>query len=189
MSRSNDRFISVASAILPFAFLAKHDGDEQVRDLFDKTWKDNVGGSRAVALYLQEIVPLVSRYLDSPRWGIKHASALTMAELVTSFGSEISVKDAELMWRVLEKALAGKSWAGKEVVLDAFVQFTRKSRGFWEARGEIRDTMKVSGSISNFRENFSSSFSVLPRSQAYGASPRSTFVPLDYHELFGKGFE
>lgn len=102
-----------------------------------------MGGSRAVALYLPEIVRLVSGYLDSPRWVIKHASALAVGEIVTSFEGEISNKDGEVVWRVLEKALAGKSWEGKEEVLKAFVRFTRNSRQFWGPRTEIGDQMKV----------------------------------------------
>jgi proteasome component ECM29 len=140
----------VVAAVLPFVFIAKHDSDEQVQDLFDKTWKDNVGGSHGVALYLQEIVRLVSDYLDSPRWVIKHASALAAAELVASAEGDISVKDGELMWRVLEKALAGKSWEGKEDVLKAFVQFTRNSQQLWRARIEIGDQMKVGWCFQRF---------------------------------------
>lgn len=133
----------MATAVLPFVFIAKHDSEQQVKDLFEKVWNDNVGGSRAVALYLQEICRLVSGYLNSPRWVIKHASALAVAELVTSFEGEIRIQDAQVMWRVLEPALAGKTWEGKEEVLKAFVRFTRQSRQLWGTKSEIGDHMKV----------------------------------------------
>jgi proteasome component ECM29 len=175
--------MSVAAAILPFVFIGKHDNDEQVRDLFDKTWKDNVGGSRAVALYLQEIARLVAEHLESPRWVIKHASALAVTELVTSFEGEISVQDGEVLWRVLEKALAGKSWEGKEEVLRAFVRFTRNSRQLWGgARMEIGNEMKVGWSFPFF---LSPSFFFLLFSSLGADLPRRSGDPCDFGRRCG----
>ncbi|KAL3457771.1 proteasome stabiliser-domain-containing protein [Aspergillus heterothallicus] len=106
---SNDRFLSFASTALPFVFVAKHDLDEHVREVFEKTWQDNVGGNRAVSLYIKEITDLVSENLDSARWAIKHTAALAIADAIN-----------EYLWPVLERALAGKTWEGKEKVLEAF---------------------------------------------------------------------
>ena len=141
---ANDRFTTFASAALPFVFIGKNDTDEQVREECDKTWQDNVGGgTRAVSLYLHEIVGLCADGLDSPRWGIKHTAALAVARAVMSLNGDLDVSTCKLVWHVLEKALAGKTWSGKEEVLKAFVKFTGQSKSLWREE-RAGDTMRVS---------------------------------------------
>lgn len=122
-----DRFNSVASAVLPFVFVAKHDPSQHVEPYFQDSWNEHVGGSRAVSLYLSEITSLIVRYLDSPRWSIKHTSALALADLIKSLGDKINDSDAKSIWPILEKAVGGKSWVGKEAVLESLVQFAKSS--------------------------------------------------------------
>lgn len=141
---SSDRFSKFTSAALPFVFVAKHDADEQTREIFDKTWQDNVGGSRAVSLYLSEIREIISERLDSPRWAIKHTSSLAAADVVTSLGTSLDRTTAELIWPLLDRALSGKTWEGKEKVLKAFVKFTENSHAIWESKPDIGQQMKVS---------------------------------------------
>ncbi|KAK5796780.1 hypothetical protein VI817_006064 [Penicillium citrinum] len=140
---SNDRFMAFASSALPFVFVCKHDGDEHVRESFEKTWQDNVGGSRAVTLYLREIVSLVSDNLDSARWAIKHTAARAIAQAVLALDSEIDLPTASLVWPVLEKALAGKTWEGKEILLTALVKFTKAAHALWTARPELATLLKT----------------------------------------------
>ncbi|KAJ5913485.1 hypothetical protein N7504_002368 [Penicillium tannophilum] len=140
---SNDRFMAFATAALPFVFVCKHDADEHVKEEFEKTWQDNVGGSRAVALYLREIVSLVSDNLDSARWAIKHTAARAMAQAVLALEVEIDLPTAQLVWPVLEKALAGKTWEGKEVVLTALVKFARQGKALWTERPDQGELMKT----------------------------------------------
>ncbi|KAJ5647574.1 hypothetical protein N7490_003946 [Penicillium lividum] len=143
---SNDRFMAFATAALPFVFVCKHDADEHVKEEFEKTWQDNVGGSRAVALYLREIVSLVSDNLDSARWAIKHTAARAMAQAVLALDVEIDLPTAQLVWPVLEKALAGKTWEGKEVILTALVKFARQGKALWTEcpdQGELMKTIAI----------------------------------------------
>jgi len=137
-----DRFNALASDFLPFVFMAKHDFDEHVKGQFEKTWEENVGGSRAVLLYLKEILALSSEHLSSPKWTVKHTAALTIAEVVASAGSEISTANAELIWPALEKALALKTFAGKEKVLEAFIKLTKSGKPLWETDDSIAVQMK-----------------------------------------------
>ena len=124
-------------------FIAKHDSHDHVKELFQDTWTENVGGSRAVLLYLQEILQLATQNLNSPRWAVKHASALAVADTVTSMGAEISPANARRIWPAIDTALTGKSWEGKEIVLRAFIEFVKKTKEFWQA-SEIGAKMKVS---------------------------------------------
>lgn len=122
-----DRFKSVASAVLPFCFIAKHDPSQHARQYFQDAWNEHVAGSRAVLLYLSEITSLIMRYLDSPRWSVKHTSALALAGLIKSLGDKIKDSDAKSIWPILEKAIGGKAWLGKETVLESLVLFVKYS--------------------------------------------------------------
>lgn len=138
---ATDRFTAFAADLLPFIFLAKHDGDEQTRKIFTDTWDDHVAGPRTVSLYLKEILALVDTHLESRQWAIKHTAAKTVADAVlqitNAVGSEnIEPVTAKIIWPVLDKALSGKSWEGKEVVLEAFVRFVQRSEGYWKAEEE-----------------------------------------------------
>jgi len=140
---SNDRFMAFATAALPFVFMCQHDADDHVKEEFEKTWQDNVGGKRAVTLYIREIVGLVSDNLDSARWAIKHTAARALAQAVLSLETDIDLPTAQLVWPVLEKALSGKTWEGKEVVLTALVKFARSAQALWTARPDLSELMKV----------------------------------------------
>ena len=138
---ATDRFNSLASDVLPFVFIAKHDTFDRAKSLFEDTWSENVGGSRTVLLYLKEIVDLASQYLDSARWSIKHTSAFAIADAVKSCGSTIDNANAKVLWPALEKALSGKTWEGKETVLKAFIHFL-KSSIFWAEEPKVEEQVE-----------------------------------------------
>lgn len=139
---ATDRFNYMAADFLPFTFFAKHDLDEHVKEQFEKTWSENVGGSRAVILYSKEINEIAIDRLESPKWTIKHSAALTIADVVLSSGSELSGANAAGLWPALEKALALKTFDGKEKVLDALVKFTKAGKLLWSSEPSIAAQMK-----------------------------------------------
>lgn len=133
---ATDRFNSLAGDILPFVFVAKHDTSDRAKTLFEDTWSENVGGSRAVLLYLKEIIDLASHHLDSARWSIKHTSAFAVADVVTSSGTAISDANARIFWPALEKALSGKTWEGKEIIVKALIHLAKNST-FWSTEEKV----------------------------------------------------
>ena len=133
---ATDRFNSLASGILPFVFVAKHDITDRAKTLFEDTWSENIGGSRAVLLYLKEIIDLASQYLDSARWSVKHTSAFAVADVITSSGSAISDANARLIWPALEVALSGKTWDGKENIVKALILLAKNST-FWSSDQKV----------------------------------------------------
>jgi proteasome component ECM29 len=139
---SNDVFMNFASTFLPFAFIGRNDTDEQVRDRFDPPWKDNIGGSRAVTLYLQEISSLIMLHIKSSLWPVRHACCFTVADLVTSLAAsdDYSDRDARLVWPLMEEALNGKTWTGKEKVVSAYPKWVKNVPTLWTDR-KISDQM------------------------------------------------
>lgn len=62
--------------------------------------------------------------------------------------AEIDLPTAQLVWPVLERALAGKTWEGKEVVLKALVKFSGQAQKLWQDKEELRSLMKVWANMS-----------------------------------------
>ena len=130
---SNDVFMRFAKAFLPFSFIGKQDDLEDVKSRCDQAWKENVGGSGAVALYLSEIVDLISSNISSTHWAIKQACSLAVADLITTMQNQgqYSTAQAGAIWPVLEAALAVKTWDGKEKVIATFPKFVKASKCLW----------------------------------------------------------
>ena len=150
--QASDKFNSFATAVLPFVFVAKHDPHDQVKEQFQETWNESVGGSRAVNLYLEEILKLCATHLDSPQWALKHTAARAVADavvVISASDGEMSAATGSSMWPAIEKALSGKTWDGKEVVLSAFVKFVEAAKPFYVQQKDVRDAIvKVWASIS-----------------------------------------
>lgn len=140
---SNDRFMAFAASALPFIFVSKNDVDDHVKEVFERIWQENVGGNRTVSLYIREIVSIVSNNLESPRWAIKHTAALAIANAVMSLDSELDLPVSELVWPALELALAGKTWDGKEAVIQAFARFAGQAKTLWQEKTQLSDLMTV----------------------------------------------
>jgi proteasome component ECM29 len=129
---ANDVFMNSASVFLPFAFIGRRDTDKEVRERFDPPWKENIGGSRSINLYLTEIVGLISTHIKSPLWPIRHACSFAVSELVASMDDheKYTPNEATLIWGVMQEALAGKTWEGKEEIIKVYPKFVRQAQSF-----------------------------------------------------------
>jgi proteasome component ECM29 len=141
---ASEKWNAFATSALPFVFVAKHDSHEQVKERFQETWNDSVGGSRAVQLYLDEILSLCTRHLDSAQWTLKHTAARTVADAITTVSAsqvDMSGDVGRAIWPALEKALAGKTWVGKEVVLVAFSRYAEAAKQYYMQHDDVRKAM------------------------------------------------
>jgi proteasome component ECM29 len=50
---------------------------------------------------------------------------------ITTGSETISKANAEIIWPSLDKAMGGKTWDGKEIVLEAFVRFVERGQSLW----------------------------------------------------------
>ncbi|KAJ6262387.1 hypothetical protein Dda_3195 [Drechslerella dactyloides] len=117
---ASDRFQALASDILPFAFVAKHDPEASVAEEYSKCWTDNTGGSGAVKLYLPEITALAGAHLDSARWTIKQTAALSIADLCVVLGPDLTGEQLDVVYPLAVRSVAGKSYPSKAKVLEGF---------------------------------------------------------------------
>ena len=132
---------------MPFVFVAKHDTQDPVRELYERTWNENVGGARTSLLYLQEIVSLAIEHLNSARWAVKHAAALSIADAAKSGAQDLNLRQQELLWPALDQALVGKSWEGKEHILEAYVTFAQHSVLLQQSHPEVTERIRKVGTL------------------------------------------
>ncbi|CAO3691804.1 unnamed protein product [Rhizopus stolonifer] len=119
---ATDRANSIATAIVPLIFFGEHDPEEDFSKLWKAAWENLTSGTRSmVSLYANEILDFVQPLLTSSSWKIKQTAALTIADMCKSSGRDVQ-SYADKLLPVMVSTLSTRSWAGKEHVLDAFVQ-------------------------------------------------------------------
>ncbi|KAL2021356.1 hypothetical protein VTK56DRAFT_7221 [Thermocarpiscus australiensis] len=142
---SPDHFNALATQLLPFAFLAHHDTDEYVCKALREVWDTHAGStSLTAARYLPEIAALADRCLATAQWALKHAGALAVASAVASVvsSSQVNPNNLRVVWPVYDKALALKTFEGKEKLLEPFPDFVRASKGLWEEDAQLAEQLR-----------------------------------------------
>ena len=140
---SADQFAALSGTLLPFVYFASHDVDEYARAAFGRTWGSHAGTARSVAAHIREIVGYVERGLDAPRWSLQHAAAFTVAAAVKALADsceergQIAEANLRVVWPVFERALALKTFKGKEKLLEALPVFVEKGEALWKDGGDV----------------------------------------------------
>lgn len=140
---SPDHFTALEAHLLPLAFLARHDDDEYARRAMREVWDRHAGAAGpTVARYLGEIAALAARGLAAPQWSLRHAAALAVGAAVEAVvaaaevSGSVSERNLRVLWDVYDKALALKTFEGKEALLESLPGFVRASRGLlWRGEG------------------------------------------------------
>ncbi|KAK2014510.1 proteasome component ECM29 [Colletotrichum eremochloae] len=134
-----DHFNALATKFVPFTYMGMHDTDEYTRKCFDEVWNQHGGSSRTVARYVPEIVGFIKRGLEAPRWNLQHTACFTLASMVKAVvassdatGGQMSETNLKQIWPVMDKALALKTFSGKERLLESFPQFVGKGAALWK---------------------------------------------------------
>jgi proteasome component ECM29 len=141
---ATDRFSHLSVKLLPLVFLGKHDDQEDVKETFSKTWSEVAGGQRAVLFHLDSICQLAVPMLDDPKWTLKHAGARAIAdaaEAVAGLDALAAAADAPKIWPALSKALGGRSWEGKDAILESFGTFFEKVKPFIDENPDAGNEM------------------------------------------------
>ncbi|KAI7785623.1 proteasome component [Diaporthe eres] len=147
---SPDHFNALEGSLLPFSYLGMHDLDEYVAKAFKEVWETHAGSSRTATRFVPEIEALVQRALETPQWSLKHGGALTAASAMSAVaavagdnpGSSGSVAHLARLWPAFDRALALKTFSGKEKLLDALADVASKGKAFWEGDAAVAAQMK-----------------------------------------------
>lgn len=147
---SPDHFNALEGSLLPFSYLGMHDLDEYVAKAFKEVWETHAGSSRTATRFVPEIEALVQRALETPQWSLKHGGALTAASAMSAVaavagdnpGSSGSVAHLARLWPAFDRALALKTFTGKEKLLDALADVASKGKAFWEGDAAVAAQMR-----------------------------------------------
>lgn len=145
---SSDHFAAYQTQLLPFAYLGSHDTDDYTSKMFKEVWEQHAGSSRTVTRYVPEVSSLVERCMDTAQWALRNGGAFTVAAMAADVASastataHISEANLKLIWPVFEKALAMKSFEGKEKVLASFPAFVEKGQALWKSDDKVAAQMK-----------------------------------------------
>ncbi|KAK2612789.1 proteasome component M29 [Conoideocrella luteorostrata] len=135
---SPDHFTAQETILLPFSYLGSHDTDEYTRKVFKEVWDQHAGSSRTVTRYVLEIVGLVERCLETAQWAIRHTGAFTVAAMAADVAKAsdatgvIDMVNLRAIWPVFDKALALKTFAGKEKLLESYPKFVERGEPLWK---------------------------------------------------------
>ncbi|KAI0402770.1 ECM29 protein [Xylaria palmicola] len=140
---SPDAFTDLETRLLPLAYFGKFDTDEYVSEVCDAAWSQHAGGNHTVKRYVNEITSLISKGLETSRWALQHGAAFTIASMITALsntvgkGGQFNESTLQQVWPVLDKALALKTFKGKEKLVTAYPIFISHGKKLWEAAPEI----------------------------------------------------
>lgn len=151
-----DKFESVSLAFLPLVFIGKHDDHKPVKTIFEREWIENTNGNNnSVKLYLAEIQAFLRKYISSNKFEVRRTLGKSVSSLAQAVDNlnQLSDETIEGLIEILIEANKGKSWEGKESVLEALVIFALKAKKYLRDNSEllkkVYDTVKVESKRKN----------------------------------------
>lgn len=112
---------------LPLAYYGMHDANKEVADAWKDVWEDNTAGaSSALRMYINECVALLGALVGgSSSWTVKKQAGETVKDLAKALsggtGGSVLVPHMEKLTKIMLEAIGGRTWDGKEAVLEGFV--------------------------------------------------------------------
>ncbi|KAM6036464.1 proteasome adapter and scaffold protein ECM29 isoform 4-T4 [Theristicus caerulescens] len=114
-----------AKHVLPLAFLGMHEvpdeekGEKENSALWTEVWQENVPGTQGgIRLYMQELITITQKALQSQSWKMKAQGAAAMASIAKQTGS-LAPPHLGIVLSALLQGLPGRTWTGKEELLKA----------------------------------------------------------------------
>uniref|UniRef100_A0A8C0I7C7 Ecm29 proteasome adaptor and scaffold n=1 Tax=Bubo bubo TaxID=30461 RepID=A0A8C0I7C7_BUBBB len=114
-----------AKHVLPLAFLGMHEvpdeekGEKENSTLWTEVWQENVPGTQGgIRLYMQELITITQKALQSQSWKMKAQGAAAMASIAKQTGSLVP-PHLGIVLSALLQGLPGRTWTGKEELLKA----------------------------------------------------------------------
>lgn len=125
---SPEKYEKASSLFVPLCFIGTNDIDEEVSKIFEKEWIENTSGSNVIKFYLPEIIDLMSQYITSPNFQMRRTLAKSIVRITNDITDFSNISDSLIsqIFDILISNCKGKSWAGKELIFEALVNFTIK---------------------------------------------------------------
>ena len=116
------------NVVVPVVFLARFDAKEETSKIFNKIWEE-CGAS--LALYVPETVLTFEAALDSSSWQMKQQGAKAIAKFSELLNLSQFTAQAPGLLQLLLGGLKGRTWTGKESLLDALSKLVSCCAEMW----------------------------------------------------------
>lgn len=138
---------------MPLTFFAMHcekdpedKKTEELWEMWNNLWSEITPGTEAgIRQNLALITSFLSNTLESSSWTVKAQSANAICTLATKLGSTIDEDSRNSLLKMLTNGLHGRTWNGKERLLNALAVLTCNSK--WV---NILSTFKIIFQIKSF---------------------------------------
>ncbi|GAB0097179.1 Proteasome-associated protein ECM29 homolog [Sergentomyia squamirostris] len=105
---------------LTLIFFAMHDeSDKANAEIWKDLWHDVSPGESGIRMHLDSIVPNLLKFLDDSSWTLKSQSGHAIKTLGKQLGKSLAPKERESLIRAVVAGLAGRTFQGKDKLLEA----------------------------------------------------------------------
>uniref|UniRef100_A0A1B0CSE0 Proteasome-associated protein ecm29 n=1 Tax=Lutzomyia longipalpis TaxID=7200 RepID=A0A1B0CSE0_LUTLO len=105
---------------LPLIFFAMHDEtDQAASEVWKDLWNDVSPGESGIRMHLDNIMPNLLKFLEDSSWTLKSQSGNAIKTLAKQLGKSLGGAEREILIKALVTALAGRTFQGKEKLLNA----------------------------------------------------------------------
>ncbi|CCD26200.1 Ecm29p NDAI_0H00260 [Naumovozyma dairenensis CBS 421] len=135
-------FENLGDIFIPLIFIGSSDVEEKTRTLYSKIWTEaSTSGAGAIKLYLNEILNLVSANIVSNDFGIRRSCAKSVSTLCHIIDGNVPEEQILKLFEILNKSLIGRSWDGKDLIVDALVSITGKFDEFVKNNNDLKQSI------------------------------------------------
>lgn len=137
--------------VLPLAYYGMHDANKGIADAWKDVFEDNTAGaSSALRMYLAECVTLLGWLVGgSASWTVKRQAGETVRDVAKALSGPsgtVLVPYMEKLVKVMLEAVAGRTWEGKEAVLEGLVGIVASGKDYFagsEGQAKLDEIFKV----------------------------------------------
>lgn len=119
--------------VVPVVFIGRFDSREDTSKLFNKIWEE-CGAS--LALYVPETVAAFGVAFEASSWQMKQQGAKSLAKFAESLNFSQFAKQAPELLKMLITGLKGRTWQGKESLLNALAKLVACAIEMWSKPSE-----------------------------------------------------
>lgn len=144
LKQAPTQFDNVSSSFMPLLFVASNDVDKQVGSAFEWVWREaSKSGSGTVRLYLEEIMELLQKNITSNNFSTRRTCSRTIVLLCENSDHSIKPKQVQKLFEITMESLKGRSWEGKEVLLDALQSLVAKFADSISSNPDLKDSISA----------------------------------------------
>ncbi|KAG1680273.1 Proteasome adapter and scaffold protein ECM29 [Nymphon striatum] len=156
---SPDTVKSHGTSVFPLAFYAMHAirnlfksytkhsilEEKKEKTIWEDVWIEMTPGTEAgIRIYLNEILQIVQRGLDSQSWSLKSQSGRSVCTIAEKLSSNLPSSYFHKVMNIFLCSLSGRTWSGKETLLQAIAALSVNCKNAWsdaDANEDINETV------------------------------------------------